>query len=119
LKLTKERGRQLREIFWDIVAHYGESRWQSNYFELNLYDDPDYNTFGECEVDYNEISCNVALCKHMRQAVETLIEEYIHYLQCPTWYTRYDNMYGYWDNPYEIRAKEIAKRDAPMFLSRD
>ena len=116
MKLTKVRARRLRDIFYEIIAHYGESKFQTNFVELNVYHDEKIRLFGECELDYDECSVNLALCRTMKRAVEVLIEEYIHYLQSPTWYTRYDRMYGYWDNPYEIEAKRIAKRDAPMFL---
>lgn len=40
----------------------------------------------------------------------SVIHEYIHYLQ-PTkgnWYERYNRLYGYWQNPYEIEATYIA-----------
>ncbi len=116
MKLTKMRGRQLREIFYDIMACYGESKFQDNLLDLNAYHEPGESTYGECEVDYHECSVNLAICRNMRDAVEVLIEDDIHYLQSPTWYTRYDRMYGYWKNPYEIEAKRIAKVDAHLFL---
>ena len=40
--------------------------------------------------------------KHL---AETIIHEYQHYLQSPSWYTRYYSMgYRYDNHPYEIAA---------------
>ena len=55
--------------------------------------------------DYNTI---VLYYKHMeseKHLAETIIHEYQHYLQSPSWMTRYYNMgYNYSDHPYEVAA---------------
>ena len=55
--------------------------------------------------DYNTI---VIYYKHMedeKHLAETIIHEYQHYLQPPSWYTRYYSMgYRYDNHPYEIAA---------------
>ena len=44
--------------------------------------------------------------------IETVIHEYQHYLQSPTWMERYYNMgYDYQTHPYEVQAEKVAKRD--------
>lgn len=119
MKLTKERSRQLTEIWYDIIDHYGPSKYQDNVLDLNSYCEPNSNTFGECEDEENECSINVAICRTLRQCVEVMIEEYIHYLQSPHWFQRYYDMgHTYETHPYELQAKAIAKRDAHLFLSK-
>jgi len=120
LRLTKERKRQLSEIYPLIVEHYGESKFQDWEPELDLYyDDSKRGLYLIGQWDGIEsgmaVSVNVAACRTMREVVIYIIHEYIHHLQSPTWYTRYDNMYGYWKNPYEIQAQEIAERDVGLF----
>ena len=47
--------------------------------------------------------------ENMDDFVSTVIHEYAHYLQRPSWYTRYINMgYEGVDNPYEMIAETIA-----------
>ena len=37
--------------------------------------------------------------------IQTLVHEYQHYLQSPSWFKRYYDMgYGYNDHPYEVQA---------------
>jgi len=115
MRLTKERAQRLREVFHNIVDHYGESKWNPNPPHLNLYSDQFDMWLGECDLDEEEVSVNLANLDVMRDVVRILIHEYIHYLQCPAWATRYDTMYDYWSNPYEIQAREIANRDLPLF----
>lgn len=38
----------------------------------------------------------------------TIIHEWIHYLQSSLWYSRYSNVYKYDKNPYEIMAQHYA-----------
>ena len=43
--------------------------------------------------------------KDEKHLAETIIHEYQHYLQSPSWYTRYYSMgYRYDNHPYEIAA---------------
>jgi hypothetical protein len=42
----------------------------------------------------------------------TIIHEYVHHLQHPTWYTRYNKIYTYKTHPYEIFANKIADKTA-------
>lgn len=53
--------------------------------------------------------------------VDTCIHEYTHYLQMPKEmnqieYTKYTNSNGYYNNPYEIDAREKAKRYTPKCI---
>lgn len=43
--------------------------------------------------------------KSVKHIIQTLVHEYQHYLQSPSWMKRYYNMgYGYSNHPYEIAA---------------
>lgn len=117
MKLTKERGRQLRDTWHNIIRHYGESKFQDNILDLNIYSNPDDSVYGECEDLLNECSINVSQLYTWRRCVEVLIEEYTHYLQSPHWFERYYTMgHTYETHPYELQAQEIAKKDAHLFL---
>lgn len=52
-----------------------------------------------------------------KQLAETIIHEYQHYLQSPSWMTRYYNMgYSYQDHPYEVAAT-AAEKDVKKLLN--
>lgn len=54
--------------------------------------------------------------KSKKMVIQTLIHEYIHYLQSPTWFKRYYNMgYSYNDHPYELEAIRH-EQDYKLFL---
>ena len=107
------------EVFPKIEKHYGFSKFQecTPYVELhkNIYE----KYSGEegasgvedgCHAEYcsmmNEISIYYPNMKSKRMIIETLIHEYIHYLQSPIWFKRYYDKYGhdYTTHPYEIAA---------------
>lgn len=54
--------------------------------------------------------------KNKKMIIQTLIHEYIHYLQSPLWFKRYYNMgYNYNDHPYELKAISYEK-DYKLFM---
>ena len=88
-----------------ISEHYGLSKYNLEYPELEIIDDEQELLTGEYRDDSNTIILNLhsILCKE--QVVTVLTHEYIHYLQSPTWMTRYYNMgYDYFNHPYELEA---------------
>lgn len=68
------------------------------YQELNL--------SGEYDREDNTIYIRMQSHRTIYNVANTLVHEYIHYLQSPYggWYKRYHNHYGYLDNPYEKEA---------------
>lgn len=61
----------------------------------------------EAEYDYinNDIIIYYRNIKDEKHLLQTIIHEYQHYLQSPSWMTRYYNMgYSYSDHPYEVAA---------------
>jgi len=70
----------------------------------SIYTEEDH-TEAEYIHDYNTIVIYYKHIKDEKHLVQTLIHEYQHYLQSPSWYTRYYNMgYNYSDHPYEVAA---------------
>ena len=108
LRTTK---RLSKEILDKCIDVYGYSKHHdcTPYLEFqptlhSIYTEED-NTEAEYIHDYNTI---VIYYKHIRDAqhlAETIVHEYQHYIQSPSWYTRYYNMgYDYSDHPYEVAA---------------
>ena len=92
-KFGKVKGKPVPEIEW----YWNDSRYQK------------YKMLGEYDKGDNVISLRIQGHRNIYNLANTIVHEYIHYLQ-PThanWYERYDDMYGYNRNPYEIEAYHI------------
>ena len=64
----------------------------------------------------NEISIYYPQMKSRKMIIQTLIHEYIHYLQSPTWFKRYYNMgHDYVSHPYEKEMISYEK-DYKLFI---
>ena len=118
------------EVFPKIEKHYGFSKFQecTPYVELhkNIYEkySGEEGASGDedgCHAEYcsmmNEISIYYPNMKSRKMIIETLIHEYIHYLQSPTWFKRYYDQYGhdYTTHPYEIEATSF-ENDYKLFI---
>lgn len=93
-----------------VVKYYGESKFHDTTPYLSVedrrYSDAtDPNIKGEyCRI-LNEIVIYWENITSQEELFRTLIHEYIHYLQSPSWMTRYYKMgYEYETHPYEIQA---------------
>lgn len=73
--------------------------------------------YGEYQWDTNTIVVFYNATRTLRSLITTIIHEYTHSLQNRAWYTRYDSIYEYFDNPYEIEA--YAREDDWEIASRD
>ena len=92
------------------------------YVEIDMVEDCMCGEF----IGYNNeiIVCPTAI-DTIDEFIETVIHEYTHYMQSPTWYTRYANrkieltveefadylLHGDPTHPYEIEADEVAKKN--------
>lgn len=109
----------VEEVFPKVESKYGYSKFAecSPYidYEKSIYarlsGEDDDGTLGEesPDAEYDRILNSIILyypkMKSRKQIIETLIHEYQHYLQSPSWMTRYYNMgYEYNDHPYELAA---------------
>ena len=93
----------INEVFPKIEKHYGFSKFQEYCSMLN-------------EITIYEISIYYPQMKSRKMVIQTLIHEYIHYLQSPTWFKRYYNMgHDYVSHPYEKEAISYEK-DYKLFI---
>ena len=117
------------EVFHKIEKHYGFSKFKecTPYVELhkNIYEkysgeDGASGDEDGCHAEYchdmNEISIYYPNMKSKKMVIQTLIHEYIHYLQSPIWFKRYYNMgHDYVSHPYEKEAISFEK-DYKLFI---
>ena len=109
----------VQEVFPKIEAKYGYSKFaectpyveyeKSIYARLSSEDDD--GELGEhCpDAEYDNITNSIIIyypkMKSRKQIIQTLVHEYQHYLQSPSWMTRYYKMgYDYNNHPYELAA---------------
>lgn len=120
----KEIQKIVEETFPKIVKHYGLSKFQDSTpyvdYDTSIYahlsGEEDDGTVGEenpdaeyCSMN-NEIILYYPKMEDRQHVVETLVHEYQHYLQSPSWMKRYYNMgYRYDNHPYEISAYKEEK----------
>lgn len=109
--MIKREVKSLALIYLDrVVQLYGYSKHQISkpylVLESSVYaDGTDKNLKGEFDSDLNEIIIYWKNISSKEELVRTIIHEYQHYLQSPSWMTRYYNMgYTYENHPYEIAA---------------
>ena len=94
-------------IDW-CIDEFGLSKYYEHYPYMEI-DMDEVNLMGEFIGDNNEIIVYPNAMDNIDDFVSTVIHEYSHYLQRPSWYTRYINMgYEGVDNPYEMIAEIIA-----------
>ncbi len=104
-----------KEIFDKVSKDYGVSKHQPVFPYLEIEDSPysdsdDPDLIGEYKSWDNEMVVYWKNIKSKEMLVRTILHEYQHYLQSPTWMKRYWDMgYGYSDHPYEIAAYEEEK----------
>lgn len=109
--LSKKKVEALAQTYLDkIIEVYGLSKHFDSepylLLEDKVYaDGTDKNLKGEFVSDFNEILLYWKNIKNEEELIRTLVHEYKHYLQSPSWMTRYYKMgYDYSDHPYEIQA---------------
>tara|TARA_R110000803_G_C11986495_1_gene321363 strand:+ start:1422 stop:1805 length:384 start_codon:yes stop_codon:yes gene_type:complete len=108
----------IKEIYPKVEQHYGHSKFQecSPYVEIhhNIYArySGEVGAQGEqddCHAEYDRIDNSIIIyypnMQNKKHIIETLIHEYQHYLQSPSWMSRYYKMgYDYSNHPYEKAA---------------
>jgi len=123
-KLSKEEIINLGEKFiQECIEIYGLSKFQrcSPYLEVekNIYcrysGDEDAEGEQSPDAEYDRIANSIVVyfpkIKSLKHLAETIIHEFQHYLQSPSWMARYYKMgYTYDNHPYELAAlKEESK----------
>jgi len=120
--MTKREITQLVNKYFDLIStHYGESKFQTDSPWLVIEDSPysdseDPDLIGEYCSMHNELIVYWKNIKSIEDLIKTIIHEYQHYLQSPSWMTRYYKMgYDYHNHPYETIAYEREK-DYKLFI---
>jgi hypothetical protein len=120
--LTKELETFINSKLKKVAKHYGYSNFQSTLPYLEIIksdeiwaDDDEFGTKSKSKDDEelkgwyesmdNTLTIVIDNIKNRRDLIRTIVHEYQHYLQSPSWMTRYYNMgYQYSDHPYEVAA---------------
>ena len=118
----KEIKKFVNKVYPKIEEYYGFSKFHectpyidyetSIYARLSGEDDMEGEQSPDAEYCFmeNAIFIYHPKMKSKKQIIETLVHEYQHYLQSPTWMSRYYKMgYNYNDHPYEVAATEEEK----------
>ena len=93
---------------WDNL---GSSKFQSYKKPDIIYDWVASDLVGEWVTNDNEIIVYVNGIDNLKEFIQTIIHEYVHYLQSPILYSRHWNRkpnQKYFDHPYEAEAEEVA-----------
>jgi hypothetical protein len=109
--MDKELVENLSSLYLQKVAsYYGYSKFHKTTPYLTIEDSPysegnDSNLIAEFCSIHNEIIVYWRNIKDEESLIRSLVHEYQHYLQSPSWMQRYYNLgYSYTDHPYEIQA---------------
>ena len=89
----------------EVENYYGPSKHQQTFPYIFLSKDVIDDIKGEYCYIFNEITIYYKNITSLEELIRTVIHEYQHYLQSPSWMTRYYRMgYDYSNHPYEIAA---------------
>ena len=118
--MTREEVHQIvEEVYPKIEKYYGYSKFTPEctpYIELhhNIYarysgEEDAQGEEDKCHAEYDRIDNSIVIyypqMKDRKHIIQTLVHEYQHYLQSPSWMKRYYNMGFRYDNhPYEVVA---------------
>lgn len=110
-----------KEEMFFILTWCKRKLGRSKYFsirKLKLVVDNRIKFLGHFDIDNNIISINPSRHKNILELVETIIHEYVHFLQNPKEYDRLSKMVyrDYFDHPHEKEAEKIAIKLAPKCL---
>jgi hypothetical protein len=109
--MDKQEIENLSELYFNLISeYYGMSKHHATLPYISIEDSrysdgEDKETKGEYCNLHNEIVIYWKNIEDEESLIRTIIHEYQHYLQSPTWFTRYYKQgYNYNDHPYEIQA---------------
>ena len=102
-------GVEILDWCWDNL---GASKFHSYVQPYLSFDEIDNEFLGEYTSSENEIVIYIDEINDLEELIKTIIHEYQHYLQSPSWYTRHwdRNLKNYFDHPYEAEAEEVANK---------
>ena len=114
----------LENVYPWIKNHYGRSKYKKQFpsikYETNIYarlsgnpiadGEGSEDIVGEYDREMKTIWIYYPNINSELHLIKTILHEYQHYLQSPSWMKRYYDMgYEYDDHPYELKALEEEK----------
>ena len=110
--MTRKEIQEVTEkVYNNIINKYGESKYHDSLPFVAIEDTPysdeevPKDLYGEYCAMLNEITLYWKNIPSLEMLARTLVHEYQHYLQSPSWMNRYYKMgYNYNDHPYEVAA---------------
>ena len=103
-RLAKQYLEKCKEVYGDSNHHECTPYIEYQPYVYSVYSEDD-NPEAEYIFDYNTIVVYYKNIEDAEHLARTIVHEYQHYLQSPSWMTRYYNMgYHYSDHPYEVAA---------------
>ena len=105
-KITQEELVEMTTKYYEVVEDlYGYSKHHESTPYIYLSDEDSETLKGEYCYILNEIIIYYKNISSEEDLIRTLIHEYQHYLQSPSWMTRYYRQgYTYDNHPYEVEA---------------
>lgn len=113
MNLEKVDRKFVNSIFDYCISQFGYSKYQSVLPRLILYNRPCRSEPENC--GYYDYSKNV-ICifkpshKNCLDVANTIVHEYVHYLQSEKKYYKLEKKHKYGDHPFEIEAYKIANK---------
>ncbi|MDA9112040.1 hypothetical protein N9J42_01005 [bacterium] len=118
--MTKREVKEIiNEVYPKIEKYYGYSKFIPHctpYVELhhNIYarysgEEEAQGDEDNCHAEFDRTDNSIVVyypnMENREHVIQTLVHEYQHYLQSPSWFKRYYDMgYNYNDHPYEVAA---------------
>lgn len=104
--ITRKKVAKLVEQYLPTVEEtYGESKHHTTSPYIFISNEKLGELKGEYCFILNEITVYWKNIDSLEELIRTLIHEYQHYLQSPSWMTRYYNIgHDYESHPYEVKA---------------
>ena len=81
MNLTHDTSCELQGAFVEMMTEYGKAKNKDLWPDLDLIYDESDPVQGEFLDETDEIIINMAQCETVRDAIETMVHEYQHYLQ--------------------------------------
>lgn len=79
-----------------------EWSWNDRWYQANNY-------LATYDWEDNTIYLRIQGHRTVYNLAQSIIHEWVHSLQSPSWYERYHKERGYWKNPYEIEAHHLGE----------
>lgn len=115
--------KNINRVFDWCVKYYGKSKYYKSYPTLVISYSKKSDYHGEFFIDDSDLdSIELELILYVnnlssnKQIVQTMIHEYQHYLQNPSWLTRHYRTKSYENNPYELQAEKEANQTYKLVI---